>query len=254
MKRFRQTLRCNRVFILTVLAVNIFYMVDGARFVQARQIRLQEEERHLEELSAVFGIPMEKLHGDGESVFKPIKKLVVDGVGSAVEAGFGRLQKIVRQRKEQGVSHLSQTQARVGQLIGTIKRSLSSGPQAQIAAAFPQERPSPIQAPGTERVSRAPRSHERPASSLGDPGGMLLPLRRVEKKVRTEKAVAPVGPSARRIPRAPLVVPRQVIPKDGIAPEIVALAESLGNSPAEIFSLVHDQVDFDPKWGVHRTP
>ncbi|MCP4654085.1 MAG: hypothetical protein GY856_01570, partial [bacterium] len=218
MKWFRQTLRNHRVFILTVLIVNIFYMVEGARFVEARQIRLQEEERHLQELSAVFGIPMEKLRSDRESVFGPIKKLVVDGVGSAVEAGYGRLQKIVRQGKEQAVSHLSQTQARVGELIGTTKRSLTSGPQAQIVAAYPQERTRPIQAPETERVSRAPRSHERPASTLGDPGGMLLPLRRVEKKVRTEKAVATVGPSARSIPRAPRVVPRQVIPKDGIAP------------------------------------
>ncbi|MCP4685299.1 MAG: hypothetical protein GY867_07600 [bacterium] len=164
MRWFRQTLRSNRIFILMVLAVNAFYLFEGVRFVEARQIRLQEEERHLQELSAVFGIPMEKLRGDGESVFKPIKKLVVDGVGSAVEAGFGGLQKIVRQRQEQAVAHRSQTQARVGELIGTTKRSLCSGPQAQIAAAFPQERPSPIQTPGTERVSRGLRG-DAPAAT-----------------------------------------------------------------------------------------
>ncbi|MCP4677642.1 MAG: hypothetical protein GY854_19425 [Deltaproteobacteria bacterium] len=148
MQWFRQTLRNNRVVFLTVLATTIFYLVEGARFVEARQIRLQEEERHLEELSAVFGIPMEKLRSDDESVFRPIKKLVVDGVGSAVEAGFGRLQKIVRQRKDRAVPPLSHAQERVGELIRSAKRSLSSGPQVQIAAAFPQERPSPIQTSG----------------------------------------------------------------------------------------------------------
>ncbi|MCP4677644.1 MAG: hypothetical protein GY854_19435 [Deltaproteobacteria bacterium] len=199
MKWFRQTLRNNRVFLLTVLAVNIFYMVEGVRFVEARQLRLQEEERHLEEFYAVFGIPMEKLRGDGESVFEPIKKLVVDGAGSSFEAGFDRLQKIVRQRKDQAVSHLSQAQERVGELISTTRRSLTSGPQVQIAAAFPQESPSPIQASGKERVSRAPRSRERSASSVGA-GGMPLPLRRVEMKVRTEEAVAPAGPRAKRTP------------------------------------------------------
>ncbi len=156
MNRFRQTLRSNRVIILAVLAVNIFYMVEGARFVEARQLRLQEEERHLEEFSMVFDIPMEKLRGDEESFFEPIKQLVADEVGPAVEAGYGRLRKIVRQGKDRAVSHLSQTQALFGELIGTTKKSLSSGPQAQIVAAYPQERPSPIQASGTERVSRAP--------------------------------------------------------------------------------------------------
>ena len=192
MNWFRQTLRDHRAIILTVLAVNIFYMVEGARFVEARQLRLQEEERHLEELSMVFDIPMEKLRGDEKSFLEPIKKLVTDEVGPAVEAGYGRLRKIVRQGQDQAVSHLSQTQARVEELIGTTKRSLTSGPQAQIVAAYPQERTRPIQAPETERVSRAPRSRERSASPLGDPGPLPLPLRRVEKKVRTEVRAAAV--------------------------------------------------------------
>ncbi|MCP4662223.1 MAG: hypothetical protein GY856_43020 [bacterium] len=254
MKWFRQTLRSNRVFILTVLAVNVFYMVEGARLVEARQLRLQEEERHLQEFSMVFDIPMEKLRGERESFFDPVRKLMVDEVGPAIEVSYGRLQKIVRQGKEQAVSHLSQTKAQVGELIGATKKSLSSFPQAQIVAAFPQERPSPIQTSETERVSRAPRSRERSASSLGASGGIPLPLQRVAKKVRTEEAVATAGPRAKSTVQVPPPVPRQVIPKDGIAPEIVALAESLGNSPADIFSLVHDSIDFDPKWGVHRSP
>ncbi len=245
MNWFREKLRKNRVIFLTVLAVNVFYMLEGVRVVEARQIRRHEEERQLQELSAVFGIPIEKLRGDGESLFKPIKKRLGE-VGSAVEAGFGRLQEIVRRRKDRAVSHRSPAAAPA--------RELSFSPQAQIAAAFPQEKPRSTQDAGTERVSRAPRSLDRPPSSLGDPGEMILPIRRVEKKVRTEKASAAPRPSAGSSSQAPPSVPRQVIPKNGIAPEIVALAESLGNSPAGIFRLVHDNVDFDPKWGVHRPP
>lgn len=48
-------------------------------------------------------------------------------------------------------------------------------------------------------------------------------------------------------------MPRRVIPKSGLAPEIVALAESLGNSPGRIFSFLHDTIDHDPKWGAGKT-
>ncbi|MCP4592548.1 MAG: transglutaminase family protein, partial [bacterium] len=50
------------------------------------------------------------------------------------------------------------------------------------------------------------------------------------------------------------IPPRKVMTKDGIAPEIVELAGSLDNSPAQIFSYVHDNIRFDPKWGAFKGP
>ena len=80
-----------------------------------------------------------------------------------------------------------------------------------------------------------------------------LPLNRVEKKARTRAGTA-VKPGAVSSALAPASVPRRVIAKDAVAPEITALAASLGDSPGEIFRYVHDHVDFDPKWGAGRSP
>ena len=93
------------------------------------------------------------------------------------------------------------------------------------------------------RPQRGPRFADRP-----------LPLQLREQTVRTEEVTQPVGaPSSAVVTgsassRTPLRIGAAT------SPEIAALAQSLGNSPARIFAHVHDNVRFDPKWGAVRSP
>ena len=68
MKWFRRTLRESRIFILTLLAVEFFYMVDGRNYIHAHQAHGQKEAR-LKEISVLLHIPVEKLRPDHESLF-----------------------------------------------------------------------------------------------------------------------------------------------------------------------------------------
>jgi len=77
-----------------------------------------------------------------------------------------------------------------------------------------------------------------------------LPFRQVERKARTAKTAA----MDERAVSSAAPQPRRVIPKDAPAPEIVALAHSFGDSPGRIFRFVHDEIDFDPKWGAGKSP
>lgn len=85
----------------------------------------------------------------------------------------------------------------------------------------------------------------------------LLPIHRVERQAPTEKASGTPRATPSSVITssaiAPASIPRRSIAKNGIAPEITALATSLGNSPARIFRFVHDEVDFDPKWGAGKS-
>jgi len=77
-----------------------------------------------------------------------------------------------------------------------------------------------------------------------------LPFRQVERKARTAKTAA----MDERAVSSAAPQPRRVIPKDAPAPEIVALAHSFGDSPGRIFRFVHDEIDYDPKWGAGKSP
>ena len=109
MNRFRQTLRDHRVVILTVLAVNVFYMVEGTRFVYAYQVYEQKEAR-LKEISEFLDIPVERLRPDHEGLFDSIRKLFVDDVDprsdvSVKAVGLKRLQEVLRKHEEQVASN-----------------------------------------------------------------------------------------------------------------------------------------------------
>ncbi|HEX6864456.1 MAG TPA: transglutaminase family protein, partial [Thermoanaerobaculia bacterium] len=96
------------------------------------------------------------------------------------------------------------------------------------------------------RTERGPRFKDRP-----------LPLQLREQTVATQEVTQPVGaPSSAMVSApAPSAVRRltaAALPP--IPPEIAALAQSLGGSPARIFAHVHDNVRYDPKWGAVRSP
>ncbi|MCP4663220.1 MAG: hypothetical protein GY856_48125 [bacterium] len=104
MKWFREKLRKNRVIILTVLAVNIFYMVEGTRFVYAYQVYEQKEAR-LKEISDFLDVPVERLRPDHQSLFDSIKKLFADEVDPVKAAGLKHLQEVLRKHGEQIASN-----------------------------------------------------------------------------------------------------------------------------------------------------
>ncbi len=238
MKGFRQTVQTYRRAYLALVATTTFFLVDGATFVQAHELRRQEQEQFQWALSQTFGIPVEKLRGEQRWVF--------DGVGEALAA--------------QAVPHVAFGASRLRGLIQELLanlESVSSLPTAESARTHPgssQDASGPGAMP--EESEAGPQS--RPISagskvlSLSSRPRKDSPLRRVERKARRLKSTA-ADVAAASSARAPASAPRQVIPKSGIAPEIVTLAESLGNSPGRIFRFVHDQVDFDPKWGAGKS-
>ena len=91
--------------------------------------------------------------------------------------------------------------------------------------------------------------------STGETSENALPVRRIERRAPTQKAsaTAPVVPSSAV---APASLPRSAAQKSAAkapAAEIVALSQSLGDSPAAIFRFVHDEINFDPKWGAGKS-
>lgn len=96
------------------------------------------------------------------------------------------------------------------------------------------------------RPERGPRFKDRP-----------LPLQLREQTVPTQE----VGSSSVGAPSSAMVPASSTSPQPVrsltaavVAPEIAALAQSLGSSPARIFAHVHDNIRFDPKWGAMRSP
>jgi len=230
MNRFRDALREHRILVLTLVALNLYGMVEGHNFVYAHEVRQQEQDRHLREFASLFGIPVEKLRGRREMVRDPLEPVedLVRGALDWIELPLS--------------------------YFGAMAHQASGEDQPAAAAAQEPSAPAPsppreFDARLLERLERAGESSDktrtREAHSLKKES---LPLRRVEKVARTAKPTA-VAPAVAE-PTVPQ--PRKALPK--AAPELVALAQSLGNSPGRIFRLVHDEIDYDPKWGAGKSP
>lgn len=318
MNWFRYKLRKNRIFILTLLAVNVFNMVEGNQFVYAHQAHQQKEER-LKEISELLDLPVEKLRPDHDSLFESLQKVIgVEPEDPVKAAMLERLQEVLHKHEEELASnpYLPQIEAvkrehQIHRIEGMIRdlmqltqpakvfsvesqkailRNLHHGikeqvelpplpegmpakaqvkhaeMQAKLDRIFDSVRPiiasaqdaenmqSTVaqkveqlrlyQAVETRSASRSPRFVDRP-----------LPLRRVEKKARTLE-VSALGQEKTNVRSSatPPARSAQKILKDGIAPEIAALAESLGHSPARILAWVYDNISFDPKWGGLQGP
>ncbi len=252
MNWLRDTLKKNRAFVLALLLVETFYFVDAQQFVYAHEIREQEREVHLRHLSALLDVPVEKLRGEPRSLFEPLGELAGD-VSSSVGVALDDLISTLRRQTRRATSGVSRLASRLDEVLAAAPVASAEpvaylgSPQAAEEPEISKLRPAPRAAAAVaqdaprERTGRTSRPELKP-----------LPLRRVERKARTEKAVGPAR-SAASSAVAPSLV-RQVIPKENVAPEIAALAESLGDSPAEIFGFVHDEIDFDPKWGAQKSP
>ncbi|MCP3998814.1 MAG: hypothetical protein GY722_27640 [bacterium] len=317
MKWFRQKLRSNRLFILTLLAVNVFNMVDGRQFVYAHQLHEKEEER-LKEISELLDVPVEKLRPDHESLFESLRDVLgIEPEDPVKAAGLQRLQEVLRKHEEQLAAnpYLPQIEEvkrehQIHRIEGMIQdllqltqptKALPEGSQKAILRnlhqglkdrvelpPLPEEMPAKAQAKHAEMQAKldrifdairsivaATRDGENMQGTIAQKVEQLrlhqgvetkrahrrtrfvdrpLPLRQVERKAATEEVtagrastIAPSpaasagGPTPRALGKAP--------DKADFAPELVALAQELGDSPARIFRFVHDEIALDPKWG-----
>ena len=244
MRWFRQTLRRSRLFLLGFLLVETFYLLDAQQLVHAYQVDQQSKEIALRSYAETFGIPIEKLRGDERSLIDSVGRFLSEEAGPLVSSGVSEIEALVRDLARQVEASLSPADVR---LAAASPQEPVAGPKEAARSAFEEKR----QDRRLPLVASADKEQTRPA--LRPEKAKPLPLRRVEKQVRTQEGSAV---DLRQISSAvaPESQPRRVIPKDAVAAEIVALAQSLGDSPGRIFRFVHDEIDFDPKWGAAKSP
>jgi hypothetical protein len=235
MNRFRNMLCANRIVILTLVALNLYSMVEGHNYAYAHEVRQQEQERHLRELSALFGIPVEDFRGGRE----PFLESHLSQVGELLRGAWESI--------ELPLSYSSEVPSagdhRPAAASSQEPSGPASSPRRELDPRLLQRLQGAVRDSEKEQAGRASLNRDAP-----------LPLRRVEKKAPTDNAGAAVDPRAASSALAPASVPRRAIPKDAHAPEIIALAQSFGDSPGRTFRFVHDEIDYDPKWGAGDSP
>ncbi len=101
MKWFRQTIEQHRVTFLLLLAVNVFFMVDGTSYVYAHELKRQEQELFLRGFSRTLGVPIERMHPDRLSMFDRLGELTADRLAPWAASGTSRLEKLIKEYLEQ---------------------------------------------------------------------------------------------------------------------------------------------------------
>ena len=108
----------------------------------------------------------------------------------------------------------------------------------------------PARGPGRARLATSRAISAGGAAAAAS----LVPLRTVERRARRQEvgALAPTHEVSSAVAAAS--APLRIVGKSAPAPAIVALANSLGNSPGRIFRFVHDSIAYDPVWGADASP
>ena len=257
MQRLSRFFRRQRLGIYALTLLQAFFMAGGAEAVEVRQqgiLRAQAEDARM---ARTFGLSAEQWRVEERSWMERSASVVAEEAHEILDHSrmeVARLLDEIRQPETPAAS-MAQVAQSIAQDGGPVGEGFSeeAQPKRQIQPYIPRR--SALEAGEGERtVAGAPRS----AKLLPGLGGSTeddLPLRVVQRKAQTVDASAlpPVQKISSAIasasPRAQGVKSNKTI-----APEIVALAASLDNSPAKIFRYVHDQITYDPKWGVDSTP
>ena len=100
MHTFRRSLRQSRLFILSFLLLETFYMVQGWNFVHAYQEHGKKQER-LKEISEILDIPVEDLQPHSDGLYEQVRGLFVDDEDPVKAAGQERLREVLRKHEEQ---------------------------------------------------------------------------------------------------------------------------------------------------------
>ena len=120
MRCFRQRLKQSRVFVLSLVLVETFFLVDGRQFVYAYEVHQQKKEMALRSFADTFGIPYEDFLGEERPLFDPVLSFWSEKV--LPFAGSG----------------LSQVESLVGELSQELQDTLFPAP-VQLASTSPQE-------------------------------------------------------------------------------------------------------------------
>ncbi len=101
MKWFRYSLQKNRIFVLTLLSVCLFGMMDMRNYVYAYQ-EWEAKEKRLQEISEFLDVPVDQLRPDHETVYDRVKDLFGIVEEDPIKAaGMQRLQEVLRKHEEQ---------------------------------------------------------------------------------------------------------------------------------------------------------
>ena len=101
MKWFRETLQHNRIFVLSLISVSLFAMMDLRNYVYAYQ-DWEAKEKRLQEISEFLDIPVDELRPDHETVYERVQDLFgIEQEDPVKAAGMKRLQEVLRKHEEQ---------------------------------------------------------------------------------------------------------------------------------------------------------
>lgn len=101
MRWFRNSLRENRAFILTLLVVCLYSMAGGPDYAHAYQVHQQKEER-LAEIAKILDIPVDELRPDHVSLWETVGDLLgIEAEHPVKKAGQERLKEVLRKHEEQ---------------------------------------------------------------------------------------------------------------------------------------------------------
>lgn len=238
----RSALAKSRQLVLWITIVITFQGIGGPEVLYARQTAVQQAAQQRAAVLLSVGVPFDKLPPP------PPSRLAETGRWMEAELGAA-LGKI------KGWATAAQSWA------ATWKWQQGAALDTAAAPARPRPygnggMPPPESVDGREHGparSLRPRARAAEAGAAGLESS--LPLRRIERRARIQEvgALAPSLEHSSAI-APPAAAPRRITAEAAPAPEIAALAESLGRAPGRIFRFVHDTIDYEPQWGADAPP
>ncbi|HET9768538.1 MAG TPA: transglutaminase family protein, partial [Thermoanaerobaculia bacterium] len=254
--RLRGVVARRRQSVLGLVAIVAFYSLGGEEALRAAEVTHERWQQDRRAMLLGAGVAPERLPA-------PVPMPLV----ASVQRVSGRISEGVQLSSEWLLQRGEQLASVVGERIAALRAD-----DAGLRAAGARRVAAPAPQPGTriqlprepeltdEEPARGPARARLATSKAITAGGAaaaasLVPLRTVERRARRQEvgALAPTPEASSALAPASAPVAR-VVAKSTPAPEIVALANSLGRSPGRIFRFVHDSVAYDPVWGADASP
>ncbi len=254
----RAALRRCRQPVLLLTAVMTFYGIGGQQVLEAQQQAAAQAHQGRNAMLLAAGMPADRLPTPPPSSFEVAGERVAAVADSAV-AKLEQWAAATQGWVAETWNGLQLASAQVGE-SGPPSRATSSRRATPHEVAPPQASDGREHARGRELrtfgtfAKAAGAAASAVAGSAAD--DVALPLRRVERRALTQEIGAlshDLEPSSAVAP-PPAIAAARVTAKSTPAPEIVALAESLGRSPGRIFRFVHDTIDYEPQVGADAPP